>query len=163
MARLIGSILGFSLIFGAAGAGLIWWNTRGPDLVLMPPAASDAMVEAARSDAAGGVLLWWLLTVFAVAVAALIWLIWAQLSRPATSRDERGLTISWLLFLLIAIILVFALGVSVLANPQVAAAWRFGMALAVLVVAPLDFFLTTAVGVKNSMIPSVPLARLLRS
>lgn len=160
--RLVGSVLGFSLLFGALGAALIYWRSKDPDLVSLPATASSAMSEAIRGDAAGASLVWWLIAIGAVALAALCWLIWAYVTRPATPGEQRRLAVPWVVLFAVALIVGFAAGFGVYANASIAAKWRFLMCVSILIGAPLCFLFTTAVGVKNSMIPSVPMGRFIR-
>lgn len=162
MTRLFAALIGVDVVFAALGAILIQLRTREPDFVLPPPGQEAAMSEALRADAAGACLQWWLLAMVVLAACAAVWLLWAQLARPATPRDERRLTTVWLLLLGLALIVNLVLGHTVYATDVINGAWRYGLAVAVLVVTPLCFFLTTALGVKNAMVPSVPLAHLVR-
>lgn len=162
LVRLVGSVLGFNLLFGLLGAALIYWRSKDPDLVSLPVSTSTAMSEAIREDAAGASLVWWLIAIGVVALATLCWLIWAYASRPATPAEQRKLALPWLILLTLAVVVAFGAGFGVYANAAVAAKWRFLLCISILLGAPLCFLITTAVGVKNSMIPSVPLGRFFR-
>lgn len=162
MLRLVGSVVGFALLFGLLGAAFIYWRSQDPDLVSLPAGASAAMSEAIRQDAAGASLVWWLIAIGAVALAALGWLIWAYSTRPATPGEQRKLATPWIALLAIALVVAFGAGFGVYANAAIAAKWRFLLCVGILIGAPLNYLFTTAIGVKNSMIPSVPLARFIR-
>lgn len=162
MTRLFAALIGVDVLFAAVGAVLIHLRTREPDFVLPPPGQEAAMTEALRADAAGSVLQWWLLAMVVLTACAAAWLLWAQLSRPATPRDERRLATVWLLTLGLALIVNLGLGHAVYATDVINSAWRYGLAVALLAVTPLCFFLSTALGVKPAMVPSVPLAHLVR-
>ena len=162
MTRLFAALIGVDVIFAAMGAILIHLRTREPDFVLPPPGQEAAMTEALRADAAGACEAWWLLTMVVLTACAGVWLLWAQLSRPATPREERRLTTVWLLVLGLALIVNLVLGHTVYATDVINSSWRYGLTVAILVTTPVCFFLSTALGVKPAMAPSVPLAHLVR-
>ncbi len=162
MTRLFAALIGVDAAFAALGAILIHLRTREPDFLLPPPGQDAAMTAAQQADAAGACETWWLLAMVTLTACAAAWLLWAQLSRPATPRDERRLGAAWLAVLGTALIVNLALGHTVYATDVINSSWRYGLAVAMLVVTPLAFFLTTALGVKPAMVPSVPLAHLVR-
>ncbi len=162
MTRLFASLIGVDVLFAAVGAILIHLRTREPDFVLPPPGQEAAMTEALRADAAGACLEWWLLAMVVLTACAAAWLLWAQVSRPATPREERRLTTLWLGVLGAALIVNLGLGHTVYATDAINSSWRYGLAVAILVVTPVCFFLSTALGVKPAMAPSVPLSHLIR-
>ena len=162
MTRLFAALIGVDVLFAAVGAILIQLRTREPDFVLPPPGQDAAMSEALRADAAGACLQWWLLAMVVLTAVAGSWLLWAQLARPSTPREERRMTTTWLLMLGLALIVNLVLGHTVYATDVINSSWRYGLAVAILIVTPVCFFLTTALGVKNAMVPSVPLAHLVR-
>ena len=162
MTRLFAALIGVDVIFAAVGAILIHLRTREPDFVLPPPGQEAAMTEALRADAAGACESWWLLAMVVLTACAGVWLLWAQLSRPATPREERRLTTVWLLVLGLALIVNLVLGHAVYATDVINSSWRYGLTVAILVTTPVCFFLSTALGVKPAMAPSVPLAHLVR-
>ena len=162
MTRLFAALIGVDVLFAAIGAIVIHLRTREPDFVLPPPGQEAAMTEALRADAAGACLQWWLLAMVVLTACSGAWLLWAQVSRPATPREERRLTTLWLGVLGLALIVNLVLGHTVYATDVINSSWRFGLAVALLVVTPVCFFLSTALGVKPAMVPSVPLAHLFR-
>lgn len=162
MTRLFAALIGVDVVFAAVGAILIQLRTREPDFVLPPPGQEAAMTEALRADAAGACLQWWLLAMVVLTACAAVWLLWAQLARPATPREERRLTTVWLLVLGLALIVNLGLGHAVYATDAINSSWRYGLAVALLAATPACFFLSTALGVKPAMVPSVPLAHLVR-
>jgi hypothetical protein len=166
MPRLIASVLSVNLVIGLIGLAWIFWRSRDPavvDLAAIGTASSDpALVEALRAQAAGAATTWWLVLIGLAAVAAFGWLFAAWRRQPGTPEQARGATVSWWVNLLVNLVISFVLGWLLLRDASIAQPWRlalFGVGAAAF---PLAYYLSTALGVKIAMSPSVPLALLFR-
>jgi hypothetical protein len=166
MPRLLASVLSVNLVIGLLGLAWIFWRSRDPavvDLAAIGTGASDpALVEALRAQAAGAATTWWVSVVAVTALAAGSWLFNAWRRQPGTPEQARSATLSWWLLLLAALIASFALAWFILGDDSVAQSWRLALIGAGAAAVPLAYYLSTALGVKIAMSPSVPLAILFR-
>lgn len=166
MPRLIASVLSVNLVIGLIGLVWIFWRSRDPavvELSAIGTGSSDpALVEALRAQAAGVATTWWASLMALTASSAASWLIAAHRRQPGTPQQARGATGAWWVTLLIALLLSFVLDYFMLGDEALAQSWRLaliGVGTAALVLA---YYLSTALGVKIAMSPSVPLATLFR-
>lgn len=165
MKRIVTAVMSVNLLIGALGLLYIWWRSRDPSVVALSALGTTtdaALAEMLRADAAGAAMTWWALVILGAAICAAVWLMLAWRKQPATPQQARSGGLSWWLLLAAVLAIALAAGYRVYVNDAVAQAWRTTLILGGMLVLPVAYFLSTALGVKGAMAPSVPLATLIR-
>lgn len=166
MPRLIASLLSVNLVALLLGLAFVYWRSRDPSVVNLSAigtnASDPALVEALRAEVAGAATRWWITLVALAASGAASWLLLAWRRQPGTPEQARSASLSWWVSLLVALLLSFVAGYFLLNNAAVAQSFRLLLIAVGAAALPIAYYLSTALGVKISMSPSVPLALLFR-
>ena len=166
MPRLIASVLSVNLLVGLIGLAWIFWRSQDPsvvDLAAIGTATNDpALIEALRAEAAGAATTWWAVVIVAAALCAGSWLMIAWRRQPGTPEQARSASLSWWLLLLLALVLSLLAAWYWLGDDAIAQPWRLALIGVGAAAVPVAYYLSTALGVKIAMSPSVPLALLFR-
>lgn len=165
MARLFAAALAANLGVGALGLLFVWFRTR--DLAVVDAAAlgqqtDPALQELLRSDVTGASNAFWLVVVAAALISSFVWLLIAQFRKPATPQQARGAGLAWWLELLAVVVVSLVAGFFLWRNGNAAGDWKTLLLALGVFGGMLAYYLATSLGVKRSMIPSVPLASLFR-
>jgi hypothetical protein len=165
MLRLLASVVSTFVGFALLGYGIILWRAQDPAIVEQAAAngtSDPALLELLRGEAAAAASQWWLLVMAAVAVCGALWLLLALNRKPQTPGQARSGGTAWWGLLVLAVLAAFGLSYVVYINDVIALSWRQGLVVTGLLFVPLVYWLTTALGVRNEMAPSVPFATALR-
>lgn len=155
----------------ALAGGLIYLTGSGQsavsDLVRMTYADRPAMIESVRSESVWQVIQWSFFSLAASWLFASVWLILAEGYKPTTPAEGAGRQGAWIGLLGATLSAMAAIGWSMVWRLDVAVDLATGMltiGIAIVVVSVLlAYHLATAMTVKSTMRPSVPLSGALPS
>lgn len=155
------------LAIGFVGLAAIWMATGNQgvldaDVLTRFGIDNPQAVQAYRDEARAGAITWWGAAALASLALALAWLLLCALRDPSTPQEARSAGPMWALGLLLVLLAAFLAGYLRLVPVSMNSAYRIGIFSAGLLGVLLAYLFGTALAVKASMIPSVPLASMMR-